>query len=383
MKKIFMVLAFAGLSTALMAQEDKYEVQTNRFLDNWFVSGGVGAEMLFSNSDSHGSVSKRISPTFNVGVGKWFTPGLGLRMQYSGFQSRGYSKDSYAYVRSSADESGYYRQKFHYMNLHGDVLFNLNALIGGYNPDRIYEVIPFLGAGFTHSFSGAKKSEAFAMNAGVINRFRVSPVLDVNLEVAFMAAENKFDRELGGKNDFDGVVSATAGVTYYFKNRGFNKAKACPPQTISEAELSDMRNKMNELVDENRSLKDELAAAPTVIVEKETEEVTIPEIAPHAVFFTIGSSVVSPQELVNLGFLADQIKEYPELKLKMTGYADAKTGTPETNRKVSIKRAEAVADALAKTYGINRANMSTDAAGGVDKFDKEYLNRMVMIEVVK
>lgn len=358
---------------------------TNKFWNNWFISAGGGAEMLMGNSDVAGTVRKRISPTLNVSVGKWFTPGLGLRLQYSGLQGRGYTPDaSNGYIDAQGSVAGYYKQKFSYMNLHGDVMFNLSSMLCGYNPKRVYEFIPYLGAGFVHTYSGPQK-EAFAVNAGLINRFRVSPVLDVNLELSIMGTENKFDGELGGKKDFDGVLAATAGVTYYFKTRGFNKAKTCPPQLISEAELNGMRNKMNALNEEVQGLKDKLAVVPAPVVVVEESVTKVPDIAPHAIFFNLGSSAVSPQELVNLGFLADQIKEYPTLKLKLTGYANAATGSAEVNQKVSLKRAEAVADALAKTYGIARNRMTTAAAGGVDKFEKskEYLNRMVMIEVVK
>lgn len=391
MKKILMVLAVAGLFTTAMAQSsngefeknsgDKYEVVTNKFFDNWFMSAGVGAEMLLSNSDAHGSIGKRISPTFNVGVGKWFTPGLGLRLQYSGYEGRGYSKTNPAYVRSGADASGYYRQKFHYMNLHGDVLFNLNALIGGYNPDRVYEIIPYLGAGFTHSFSGSKKSEAFAVNAGLINRFRLSPVLDLNLELGVMGAENKFDRELGGKNDFDGTLSATIGLTYHFKERGFKKPQAATEQLISEAELRAMRNRMNEMSTENQNLRDELANVPEVV---EKEVIVTPEMAPRSVFFTLGSAKLSKQEEVNLGFFVDQLKDCPQhKKFKVTGYADSSTGSAEVNRKLSEKRAQAVVDALVNTYNVDRDMFIVEGAGGVDKLIPPYLNRMVLIEAVK
>ena len=88
-----------------------------------------------------------------------------------------------------------------------------------------------------------------------------------------------------------------------------------------------------------------------------------------------------PGKLINLGFMADQVAAYPTLKLKLTGYADSATGSAEANRKISLKRAEAVADALNKKYGISRDRITTATAGGVDKFDKDYLNRMVMIEV--
>lgn len=380
MKKIFTVLALASLSIAVMAQENKYEVLTNNFFDNWFISAGVGGEMLIGNNDAHGSVSDRISPTLNIAAGKWFTPGLGLRLQYSGLQSRGYTKDANnGYVDSGADAAGYYKQKFSYMNLHGDVLFNLSSLICGYNPNRIYEAIPYLGAGFTHSYSSPKK-EALAINAGLINRFRVSPVLDLNLELAIMGTENKFDGEIGGEKDFDGVLSATVGVTYYFKKRGFNKSKPSSPQLISEAELSSMRNKMNSLAEENMSLKNELAAVPTSV---EKEEVLVPELPSHAVFFNIGSTTISEKELMNLEFIANVAKGYSKLKIKTTGYADSKTGSSKRNQELSLKRAESVANALTNTYGVKKENIIIEAAGGVDTFGKDDLNRMVMVEVIK
>lgn len=394
MKKILMLLAVAGLSTTAMAQTnskgyenvsgDKYEVFTNKFWDNWFFSFGGGAEMMLGNGDTRGDLKDRISPTLNVSVGKWFTPGLGLRLQYSGLQSRGFTTDpTNGYIDGRViqprDGAAYYKQKFSYFNLHGDVLFNLNALLAGYNPNRVYEVIPYLGAGFTHSYSSPSR-EAFAVNAGIINRFRLSSAWDLNLELSAMAVENKFDAELGGKKDFDGVVSASLGLTYRFPTREFKKPQLAH-QIISEAELRDIRSKVNSLAAENNNLKQELAVKPTTVVVEET--VKAPDIAPRSVFFTIGSSKVSSQELVNLGFLADQIKEYPELKFRVVGYADSATGSPEKNKELSRKRAQSVVDALVGTYNIERNRMSTDAVGGVEKFDKPYLNRMVLIEVAK
>ena len=47
MKKLLIVLAFAGMSTAVMAQDtdavpsEKYSVATNSFWHNWFVQVGA------------------------------------------------------------------------------------------------------------------------------------------------------------------------------------------------------------------------------------------------------------------------------------------------------------------------------------------------------
>lgn len=391
MKKILMLLAFAGVASAASAQQasvtevevievqDKYQVITNPFWDNWFISLGGGASVLFGHDDNAGKFGDRISPTMNVAVGKWFTPGLGLRLQYSGLQAKGFSYDKGGdYVVGNITDGGYYKQKFDYMNLHGDVLFNLNALFGGYNSQRVYEIIPYLGAGFTHSYSSPQR-EAFAVNAGIINRFRISSAVDINLELSAMGTENKFDGEVAGKHDFDGIVSATLGLTYKFPKRGFDRPY---PQIISELELRNMRQMMNEMAAANLSLQQQLANAQQPVTEvAEQVVVTEADLAPRTVFFEIGSAVISPREAMNLKFLADKMQEYPNMSYTVYGYADSATGTPSINKELSQKRAQAVVNVLEKQYGISASRLKVAAEGGVDKFGKPiYLNRVVLVE---
>lgn len=395
MKKILFVLAMAGLSTSAMAQQkaqtecdsatdSKYRVITNKFWDNWFISGGIGGEFLIGNNDAHASFSDRISPTFNVSVGKWFTPGLGVRLQYSGYEARGSRKGAGSFTKGDPDQWGYYKQKFHYMNLHGDVLFNLGALFAGYNPKRVYEPVLYAGAGLVHVYSGSHqpilgKSQALSLNLGLINKFRLSNALDLNLELGSMLTQNKFDREEGGKKDFDGVLSATVGVTYYFKKRGFDKPVKTK-QLISESELRDLRDRMGALAAENQNLKNELAKGPKVI----TKEVKAdcPAVA-NTVFFALNSSVVNSREEFVLGIIAEQMKNDSDLKVNLYGYADSATGTASINDELSNRRAQAVADVLVKKYGVDAKRITFTGKGGVDKYNPIYLNRQVRIELSK
>lgn len=392
MKKILMLLAFAGVASAASAQQvsvteveviqiqDKYQVITNSFWDNWFISIGGGASVLFGHDDNAGKFKDRISPTLNVAVGKWFTPGLGLRLQYSGLQAKGFTYDKGGnYVVGNVTDGGYYKQKFDYMNFHGDVLFNLNALFGGYNSQRVYELIPYLGAGFTHSYTEPRR-KGFAVNAGLINRFRISNAVDINLELSAMGTESKFDGEVAGKHNFDGVVSATLGLTYKFPKRGFDRPY---PQIISELELRNMRQMMNDMAAANLILQQELQDAQSQPVEEVAEAVVVTDadIAPRTVFFEIGSADISPREAMNLKYLADKMQEFPNMSYTIYGYADSATGTPSINQALSQKRAQAVVNVLVKQYGISASRLNVAAGGGVDKFGKPiYLNRVVLVE---
>lgn len=394
MKKILMLLALAGLTSAAWAQnstsevveyeviqvQDKYQVITNPFWSNWFFSIGGGAEATFGDNDSAGSFGKRISPTLNVSVGKWFTPGLGLRLQYSGLQARGFTYDAGAdYVKGTQLKDGYYKQRFDYMNLHGDVMFNLNALFGGYNQHRVYEIIPYVGAGFTHNYSKPHR-EALSVNAGIINKFRISNAIDINLELSAMGVEDKFDGEVGGDHGYDGVLSVTVGLTYRFPARGFRRPM---PQLISQIELAAMQDKLAAMGAQNAQLKNALIQAQNQPVAEVTETEVIvpdPDIAPRTVFFTIGSAELSPREIMNLSYLAEQMKQFPNATYTVNGYADSATGTPAFNKELSLKRAQAVKDALVKNYGIAADRLNIEAGGGVDKFGQPILNRVVLVK---
>ena len=389
-----MLLALAGVSSVAMAQQktevveefgviqvqDKYQVITNPFWSNWFFSIGGGAEATFGDNDKAGSFGKRISPTLNFAIGKWFTPGLGVRLQYSGLQARGYTYDAGAdYVKGTQMDDGYYKQRFDYMNLHGDVMFNLNALFGGYNQHRVYEIIPYVGAGFTHNYTKPHR-EALSVNAGIINRFRISNAIDINLELSAMGVEDKFDGEVGGDHGYDGVLSATVGLTYRFPARGFRRPM---PQLISQVELDAMQAQLAEMGAANQQLQNALVAAQNQPVAEVTETEVIvpdPDIAPRTVIFNIGSAEVSPRDAMNLSYLADQMKQFPNATYTVNGYADSATGTPVFNKELSLKRAQAVVDVLVKQYGIPADRLKVDAGGGVDKFGQPILNRVVLVK---
>ena len=83
---------------------------------------------------------------------------------------------------------------------------------------------------------------------------------------------------------------------------------------------------------------------------------------------------------MNLSYLADQMKQFPNATYTVNGYADSATGTPAFNKELSLKRAQAVVDVLVKQYGISADRLKIDAGGGVDKFGQPILNRVVLVK---
>ena len=143
-----------------------------------------------------------------------------------------------------------------------------------------------------------------------------------------------------------------------------------------------MRNQMNAMAAANMQLQQQLANAQQPVEVEDTEEVVITDtnIAPRTVFFKIGSDKLSPQEEMNLSYLASKIKESPNATYTINGYADSATGTPAFNQKLSLERAQVVKELLVKKYGISADRLKVAAGGGVDKFGQPILNRVVLVE---
>lgn len=387
MKKLTcLVAALSVISLSILnaqtviKSENKFKTETNRFFDNWFISVGGGAQVYFGDNDSKADLGKRIAPTLDIAVGKWFTLGLGLRLEYSGLQAKGLGTMNAAYTEGAVNNKGLYKQKWNMMHLHGDVLFNLTDMFCGHREKRVYSAIPYVGLGWMHSYDKPKTNE-IAATVGFINRFRLSSALDLNLEMRGTLVNDRFDGEISG-NGKEGLAAVTVGLTYKFKQRGFRKATVRTVSTgISESDMLQLRDRLNNMQKEKQTLADELEAARN----KKAETIVSKEmtIAPRIIIFPLGKSTLSKQERVNLGYFAKLIKEAPADKVyTIVGYADNKTGSAAVNERLSEERAEAVRDALVTEFGVKASQLKTESRGGVDNmyYDDEALSRAVIVE---
>jgi outer membrane protein OmpA-like peptidoglycan-associated protein len=371
MKKKFLVLALASLGVGASAQTvemmevpvDRYRVITNYFWDNWFVSAGGGAQVFFGDQSSQLSFGKRIAPALQVSVGKWFTPGLGLRLQYSGLQTR-------TATQGELD-------KWNYMNLHGDILFNVSQMIMGYSEQRVYNFIPFAGFGWAHSFEAPHRN-VLTLNFGIQQSFRLSRALSLDWELFGMATENRWDGKTLNRG-LDVMLGTTVGLTWRFPRRGFQHA----PDTealigLTAAQLAAVNDALAQQVAQNQQLKSQLSQQATPVV---AEQVVVNQLTPipQSVFFAIGSAQLPATAEVNLQSIATFVKDNPGVTLSVQGYADSDTGSPAWNEQLSRERAQAVAHAL-EHLGVPASQIKQTAQGGVDTLTPAAFNRRVIIQ---
>ncbi len=388
MKRILFFAICALAMTNAMAQStieekveystDKYKVETNRFWHNWFVSVAGGTQVYYGDHDKQCDYADRLAPALDVAVGKWFTPGLGLRLVYSGLQIKGATQD---HTHCTGNEvpgkggHGYWltEQKFNMGNIHADVLFNMSNLLCGYNEKRVWNCSPYAGVGFAMVYDKPFAHE-ISGNIGVLNTFRLCDALSLNFDFRAMYVNDRFDGEESGRFG-EGLWTTTLGLTYRFKERGWDKSKTV--YRYDYGELEAMREKLNQMTAENERLKKSLAEGKVEEVRTIIKKIA----AANIVTFPIDKSKLTNEARVNLGMLAEIIKSgESDVVYTITGYADAGTGSKKGNEKLSKERAQAVFDCLVKEFGVNASQLRIDHKGGVENmfYNDPRLSRAVI-----
>lgn len=342
------------------AQEEKPEYV---FQPHWFINVQGGAQHTLGEA----KFGDLISPNVQLGVGYQFNPWLGLRLAANAWQSKG-GWNGYKVTPSSPAETKTY--KYNYVAPGFDVMFNLSNAICGFNPKRVLNVTAFVGGGANVAFGNdeandlAKAGYDLRYNwegtkvravgrGGLALDFRLSDAVSLGVEGNANILNDRYNSKKAGNADwyFNALVGLKINLGKNYKKVETEEPTPAPEPVVEEK------------------------PAPEVPVQKEEPKVV--ENIQRDVFFKINSAYVRPAEEAKVVEISDYMKANADKKLTITGYADVKTGTAAYNKRISMRRAEAVKKLLVKKYGIDESRIKVEAKGSsVQPFSVNEENRV-------
>lgn len=389
MKKLFSILLLLALAPTVMAQSDAQKPScrgfvSNGFWDNWEISGNLGAATALSDGKNLGDFGSRIGLEGNIAATKWIHPVFGLRLQLQGGRFINFDPD-------------WGEMKYPYLFTHVDMMLNFSNWVGGYRDNRAYYAMPFAGFGYMatnftdqgHLDNRTGTLQGYAFTMGWLNRFRLSPSVDFNIELKGLLVPSRLSpAQMDGHYLFG--FSTTVGFTYRFHKRGWQRCNATAYSADDIRAFQDAvaagKAELDRAKAENERLNRELAAARAA-----AKAAPAPAPAPaeviealdgEIILFDYGMSILSDQEKTRLQIIAEQIKNGPKERVyTLKGYADQQTGTAASNRRVAANRAKRVYDYLV-SLGVDADRLTYEGKGNVPDIYKniQKANRAVVIE---
>lgn len=355
MKRILTILASLVLAASFSvanAQDD--------FDGHWFLQLQGGAAETIGET----VWTDLLSPSAAVSLGYKFSPVFGARLNVNGWQGKGA-------VLANA-------YKFNYLEGGVDLMADLASLFAGYKSDRTLNPYIFGGAGVNYAFNNdeAKKrasdfpkvnylwdenSISPALRAGAGLNIRLTDALALNLEGNTSFINDHFNSKKGSKADFQ--IKALAGLVFTF-----GKAKAAPAPVVVPAPAP--------------------APAPAPVAEPEPEPIAEPEPEPiiepvfeslqRNILFIIDKWDIRESEQLKIDEVVECLKDNPDTKVRVSGYADKATGTAKRNQFLSQKRSEVVTKAIINA-GIDKDRIITEYFGDtVNPFETPEENRVAV-----
>lgn len=404
---------------------------------NWFVGMSGGISTFVGKPHGTGNLFDRMKPSLAIEAGKWFTPEIGGRFCFQGFQFKDASKN----VRD-------------YKIVHADFLWNVtNSFVKEHTTTQRWGFIPYAGCGIIHNEDNGKSP--FVINYGLIGQYHLTKRLAVNMELGGATTFRDFDG-VGASNKFgDNLFTLSAGLTFNIGKVGWKKVVDAAPYINQNKWLADYTN---DLLARNQKLSKAHAEDANAIAEMRkileieglmkayADRLTfyadstvyriypkndysglnslrarlahkdwngmgkpktsrsleysfsvfdsvswnkyVAEMAggnkcigsPVFFFFKIGTTqLVDVSQMVNLDELARIAKAY-HLKISVVGAADSATGSDGINNPLSKSRADYITQQLV-ARGIDKSMIISKSKGGIDKYSPVAANRHTAVRL--
>ena len=346
-------MLFAGASA--MAQETITEYS---YVPNWYIQGQFGGQETLGET----SFGHLFNPNAQITVGTNFNPYIGARLAVNAWQSKG--------ALNFQEPIGNQRWKWNYVAPTVDAVVNLTNLIGGYNPYRLVDVDLIAGIGANIAFNNDEAVAAskrlvdngaeplallwdgtkarFLGQFGLDLNFNVSEHVAVGIELMANVLPDGYNSKKAGNADW--YFNGLAGVKYTFGPK-YNKTTRTVEVPVQQPQIIE------------RIVEKVVEQAPVQVVKEEVK----PEMLRRDIFFRINTATITKDEMYKVNEVAQFLKDHPNAKVVITGYADKGTGTLAINLRLSKQRAEIVANTLKKNYAIAADRITVKSMGEAEE----------------
>lgn len=241
------------------------QVVTNKFEKNWFVFATGGVHTFRGDYSNVGKFSGTLSPEWGVGIGKWFTPGVALKVEFIRANSRGFTEyltGHYGYgdVMLTDDNTPYRKMKTNWWDISASALLNLTRLFYGYegyySPKRMNQFMFAAGIGGVHHMGyghsyGSDNEWSGHMELQYSRFFNRKKRVSLDLKLRGLFYQTNFDLEYGqadhAANKWDCNLGVHLGFTFYLdraRSNGWGHgAMAYYQRDYRERKITEVREK--------------------------------------------------------------------------------------------------------------------------------------------
>ena len=354
-------------STNIFSQQSQRPVReliapaVDFFVPHWYVSLHAGGAYDIGEA----KFADLLSPALQATIGYEFNEFVGARLGVSGLWAR----NDYAYPQA--------KYKWNFVQPAIDVKANLTNIFFGRDIERVFDIYAFLGGGVALSYNNddaEKADQRFGIDFQKLwSGHRWNPVVRGGLGADFWMNDNialsvegnvnmlpdHFNSKLGKHDNRDWHINALVGVRL---NLG-------PSYGITEPQYREIPQPV--------PVVEPPVEEPKTVLQDEDMVALVENVQ-----FELNKSVIRSSEYAKIMRVIQYLNNHPQAHVELTGFADKPTGNATINQRLSVERAQAVAQFISDR-GISSSRISRYAKGDrVQPFQVNEDNRVTICIVI-
>lgn len=216
-----------------------YGLKASAQAQDWFVRAGAGVNYYWGDDDATTKIGHRLSPSFNLTFGKWFNPYWGVQIggNYGKIKGAGIAVDpkgTNASIYGTADglspyttgeqvaepigetgSRGSFYEKFNFVTVQPEIVYNVSNGICGYNPRRVWNVLAHLGPSYGHSWANGYKANSIYVTGGLTSTWKLCRNVQLWADARLSLFNKGFDK-VTYRESADCMGTISAGVSFNF-----------------------------------------------------------------------------------------------------------------------------------------------------------------------
>ncbi len=175
----------------------QHSVALNSFWSNWFVQAGIGMSL----QNPYGSNFANVFPNgkslgINLGLGKWFTPEIGLRAGLN-WQNGIIGNKHFSWLDTKG-QPGSNHDGGGFIAAYLDAFVNMNSILNGYNPSKKWNTIIFPRVGLDSNL--ATRSGSPLIGFGFEQSYKINDRLKLVADVAYQVTTGEMTGNSSGES---------------------------------------------------------------------------------------------------------------------------------------------------------------------------------------
>lgn len=267
---------------------------------------------------------------------------------------------------------------FSCVGLRKSIVFGLGTLFKKCGRRHICRVVPCMNTNFARGCAGPRH-RTLSMGTNVVGHFHVSGTVSVGLRLDTVNIRSGFSNRINNSRKCSNILDTAMKLACHFPTHKFHHPV---PRLVSRMRLTTVRTRLTRVKTTGRRLRGTLITTrgrPITRIARARIVIPSPSVTPHAMFFGVNSTRISPHRTVGLSCLTSRVGRFPGTACAMGKCTSSTANAPTFGGRLDLGHTRTIISMLMGRCKVPTSHLGISTNNNISGFKRPVLGHIMLI----